>query len=188
MPLPFCTGKGSATIRAGGMHATVSLQRLDLPLYTGPRPNSAWRKRVVGLPDRPFAELQLVARLEQAGWCAAWVYRPGKFISSWEPRCPAVMPDPAQALFDKISRSAGSQAGCWDVFAWHDRQPLFVELKRAGSSDRIRETQLAWRQAAVAVGVPDESFVLVEWREGDEHDGIARGPLAGGPAGGRRRR
>ena len=68
-----------------------------------------------------------------------------------------------------------TSAGAWDVFAWRDGTPLFFELKHAGTSDRIREQQLAWRDAALRLGVPESAFSLVEWIEGSrEHHALRR--------------
>ena len=136
--------------------------------YTGRRPKRDWnRKPIVGRPERPFAELQYVQRLEAEGWTAGWCYRPGKFISTWEPTKQEVkFPDKAIALLEAVSARASAKAGCWDVFAWKKGRPLFVELKRRGSSDRLRDAQKRWRDAAVELGVSPKSFREVQWMGG----------------------
>jgi len=136
--------------------------------YKGKRPKQDWnRKPIVGPPDRPFAELQYVERLEKDGWLAGWCYRPGKFISTWEPeKRPVIFPAEAQTLLDQIARRAGAKAGCWDVFGWKDGQPLFVELKRRKSSDRLREAQKRWKEAAVKLRVSPAAFKEIEWLGG----------------------
>jgi len=154
------------TVHAGKHKAQLSLHRLLLPVYEGPPPQSTWSKPVVGPPSRPFAELQVVDGLEMDGWLAAWVYRPGKFLSTWEPRVFASLPPEALALHDRIGEEAGAKAGCWDVFAWRGGVCLFAELKRARSPDRIRESQLTWREAALRLGVSTDAFVVVEWSSG----------------------
>jgi len=153
-------------IHAGQHEAQVRLHRIKLPLYDGPRPSSTWRKPIVGPPARPFAELQVVDGLEAAGWTAAWVNRPGKFLSTWEPRTAAALPDEALALHDRIRDAGATIAGCWDVFAWRSGDCLFAELKRGGSSDRIKESQLLWRESALRIGVPAEAFAIIEWYGG----------------------
>lgn len=153
-------------IKAGGHEATVVVHLIDLPVYSGPNPASTWRKPVVGPPGRPFAEFQVVDGLEADGWIAAWVSRPGRFISTWEPRVQREFPREAIELHDRIRDRSGQKSGCWDVFAWRDGECLFAELKRGGSSDRIRESQLIWREAALRLGVPAHSFAVVEWYGG----------------------
>ena len=101
--------------------------------------------------------------LEADGWTAAWVNRPGIFLSTWEPRLPAMLSPNAKELHDRIRNEGSNKAGCWDVFAWRGEECLFAELKRSGSSDRIRESQLLWRQSALRIGVPAEAFALIEW-------------------------
>jgi hypothetical protein len=155
--------QSDVVVRAGGLEATVRLHRIDLPLYSGPQPESAWRKPVVGPPARPFAEFQVVDGLEADGWTAAWVNRPGKFLSGWEPREVAALPPEALELHDMIRDDGQNRAGCWDVFAWREGRCLFAELKRGRSSDRIRESQLLWRESALRLGVPSDAFAIVEW-------------------------
>jgi hypothetical protein len=136
--------------------------------YKGRRPKHTWnRKPIVGPPDRPFAELQMVERLEKERWIAGWCHRPGQFISTWEPEKRAVQfPAAALALLEKIAAKAGANAGCWDVFAWKDGKPRFVELKRMGSSDKLRASQERWRAAAIELGVPSEAFLEMVWLGG----------------------
>jgi hypothetical protein len=164
--LPFCIEQTVDAVRAGTLRAHVAIQRIALPLYFGPAPQNTWRKPVVGPPERPFAEFQVVEGLELQGWVAAWVYRPGKFLAAWEPRRFAELPDPARVLHARLEKATGVRAGGWDVFAWQRDKPLFVELKRTGSSDRIRASQLLWRQAAIAQGVSESAFIIVEWSGG----------------------
>lgn len=167
MRLRFEREQLETSVRAGRHEALINLHRIDLPVYKGPPPTSAWRKPVVGPPARPFAELQIVDGLELDGWLAAWVYRPGKFISTWEPKALIDFPSEALALHDSIRDESGQKSGCWDVLAWRNGECLFAELKRGGSSDRIRESQLIWRAAALRLGVPATAFTVVEWYGGE---------------------
>ena len=144
----------------------VIVHKLRFQPWEGPLPTSSWRKPIVGPPERPLAELRVVTELEAQGWAAAWVFRPGKFLSSWEPRCLASLPTEALELHSRIGNRAGKAAGCWDVFGWRSGRPLFAELKRAGSSDRIRPTQLRWLEAALEEGLSVSDFVIVEWMVG----------------------
>jgi hypothetical protein len=154
------------TVRAGSLEAPIRLHRIDLPVYRGPQPATSWRKPVVGPPSRPFAELQIVEGLEADGWEAAWVYRPGKFLSVWEPRIAAILPSAAQELHNLICEEVSNRAGCWDVFAWRNGACLFAELKRGNSSDRVRKSQILWRESALRLGVPSEAFAIIEWYGG----------------------
>jgi len=166
MKFRYERGQQVVDIRAGALHVRVRLHRIDLPIYAGAQPSRSWRKPVVGPPTRPFAEFQVVEGLEADGWLAAWVYRPGRFLSAWEPRVAAAMPEAALHLHDQIRDRGTASAGCWDVFAWRDGECLFAELKRGGSSDRIRESQLLWRESALRLGVSAEAFAIVEWYGG----------------------
>ena len=154
------------------LESTLSERAVYFREYAGRRPLSDWNgKPIVGPPRRPFAELQMVDRLEREDWRAGWCFRAGQFISTWEPvRTVVDFPVEARALLERIRAKAGAKAGCWDVFAWKGGEPRFFELKRSGSSDRIRESQLRWRAAAEAVGVSASAFQQIEWLGGNLAD------------------
>lgn len=166
MQFRFERDQETVDVSVGDLSAKVRLHRADLPVYEGPLPTSDWNKTVIGPPARPFAELQVVDLLDSSGWTAAWVYRANKFMSTWEPRVLATLPPAALDLHDRIRDAGDLKAGCWDVLAWRDGDVLFAELKQGGTSDRIRESQLRWRQVAISLGVPADSFVIVEWYAG----------------------
>jgi hypothetical protein len=140
--------------------------------YRGPTPDRTYkRKPIVGPPERPFAELQMVERLERDGWIAGWRYRANEFIATWEPEKRAVtFPAAATELLQRIEAWAGAGAGvkCWDVFAWKDGEPRFIELRRSGTqAKRLPEAKRRWRAAAEAVGVSLRAFKEYEWLGGN---------------------
>jgi hypothetical protein len=108
-----------------------------------------------------FAEFVILRLLESAGWRGAWIdtYRCRTLAA---PAIPVELPHERQDLLEAIYDCAGSRHGCFDIFAWRDREILFAEAKRAGR-DRIRESQIQWLCAARKQGVPDASFLVVEW-------------------------
>ena len=72
------------------------------------------------------------------------------------------LPPGQEALLERIYERAGAREGCWDVFCWKGDRQVFAEAKWQGH-DRIRETQRRWLEAALAIGLPIESFLVVEW-------------------------
>jgi len=48
------------------------------------------------------------------------------------------------------------------VFCWRDGKYLFAESKRFGH-DKFRRPQLEWLEAALGIGLPLDSFLIVEW-------------------------
>jgi len=121
-------------------------------------------KAVLNFFDEPmFAELAILGTLRKAGWDGVWVdtYR-NKFRQALAPHC-CDLPSHAQRLYDRIQETnGGKRSGCFDVFAWNDGRYLFVEAKRK-AKDSIRETQKAWIQAALNVGVAIDSLLICEW-------------------------
>jgi len=129
--------------------------------YSGRSPAETRGKPIVGPPDRPFAELQVVQRLADEGWTAGWLNRSGTLIFAWEPRVHAKLPaPPAQALLARIE-ARDLKARCWDVVAWQ-AQLRFVQLVR-GTSGKMSQEKLRWLEAALAEGVPASAFEVWRW-------------------------
>ena len=112
--------------------------------------------------------MAILREFEKDGWSGVWVdtygekYRVAYCGESGEVQLPPVR----KALLERIRRAAGSKHGCFDVFCWKGDMLLFAEAKRRGR-DRIRETQKRWLAAALNVGVPLESPLIVEWSLAD---------------------
>jgi hypothetical protein len=124
-----------------------------------------WRggKQVLDFGGAPlFAELVILRHFQAVGWNGAWIdtYRK-RTLGGMTERAP--LPDERQRLLDTIYERTGSRHGCFDVFAWCGDAFVFAEAKRA-RQDRIRQTQVAWLDAAITLGVERSSLLIVEWR------------------------
>ncbi len=111
-----------------------------------------------------FAELAILRSLKNDGWDGVWVdsYR-RKFRIDLPERADACdLPPKPKKLFDAIVTIKGSRSGCWDVFAWRTNEFLFAESKRM-RRDSMRLSQFQWLDAAIQVGLPLSSFLIVEW-------------------------
>jgi hypothetical protein len=116
-----------------------------------------------------WAELVIVRLLEPRGWSGRWV-------KNWTGGCESCvdvgnaepMPEAAAAMFVRIDNRAASRTGggAWDVFAWRGHEYLFIESKQHRSGDALRPGQLAWLDAALAEGVDDANFAVVEYDAG----------------------
>jgi len=119
-------------------------------------------KAVLDYAGEPlFAELVILRQFQSAGWQGAWMDTYGRRTrisitdDSW-------LPEEQRVLLDRVAARAGTPHGCFDVFAWNDNAVVFAEAKRSGQ-DRIRRSQVRWLSAALDVGVPLESLLVVEW-------------------------
>lgn len=160
--------------------APVRTERMDLPsggevgiakttpaftLWTGPPPADTYfdnGKPVVCFNGEAlFAELAILRALQADGWEGVWVdtFRNQHLDAMGQT---ADVPAEHLALLDRIYQRAGNRSGCFDVYAWKEDRVLFAEAKRA-QQDRIRSSQLRWLNAALDVGVPLGSFLVVEW-------------------------
>ncbi|HEY0997883.1 MAG TPA: hypothetical protein VGD77_17970 [Gemmatimonadaceae bacterium] len=123
-------------------------------------------KAVLDVEGEPaFAELVILKLLERAGWSGVWIdtYRNKYRRAYWgaEPIA-ALPPFPASALQAILSKRDAGRSGTWDILAWNESELLFAESKRAGH-DAIRPSQATWLAAALDMGHPLESFLVVEW-------------------------
>jgi hypothetical protein len=112
-----------------------------------------------------FAELVILRMLEKEGWEGVWVNNFKKQFLKGLPEIsqPCQLPDTPHAVFREIERKNGGRRGCWDVFAWRRDEVVFAEAKRM-EKDHIRESQRAWLDAALEVGIPLSAFLIVEWK------------------------
>jgi hypothetical protein len=108
-----------------------------------------------------FAELVILRHLQIAGWQGVWIdtYR-RKFLIA--PRTAGVVPENALSRLEAIYERAGSRYGCFDVFAWSGTDLLFAEAKHR-KKDPIRPSQRKWLAAALDLGIPLSSLLVVEW-------------------------
>jgi hypothetical protein len=111
-----------------------------------------------------FAELAVLRLFQREGWDGVWVdsYRQKYRVGYWEEGAEVDLPPEREELLMQVYRKAGGRKGCWDVYCWKGGVVVFAESKRR-TRDGTRETQLRWMEAALAVGVPLERFLLVEW-------------------------
>lgn len=123
-----------------------------------------------------WAEFVIVELLRRAGWSAVWVKNwPGPGGAAAIQFCrgigrPTRLVGPPRRLFDAINEAAGHPAGgIWDVFAWRGSDYLWIESKAyPARKDRLDDDpgKSVWLDAALAVGVPQDAFVVVRYDAG----------------------
>jgi len=113
----------------------------------------------------------VVRLLERSGWGAAWRVNWGRHRAFWRDVLDVVeLPAGPATLFARIEARAAMRGGAWDVFGWRGDDVLFIESKQRGN-DRLRDNQLAWRLAALDVGVLADAFAVVEYEAPRSHSG-----------------
>ena len=123
-------------------------------------------KTVIDCDGEPlFAELAVLRTLQKEGWQGAWVDSYRKKFRVGLPGVvePIDLLEKPKKLFDDIAVKVGGFKGCWDVFAWKEEDYLFLELKRE-SRDFIGDSQIKWLEASLDLGVPNDSFAILEWK------------------------
>jgi hypothetical protein len=141
----------------------------DIPNKFGNKPVLDYAGKAV------FPELAILGIFQAAGWSGRWIsvygasLRRPRFLRSWNAGSLAAQIHepldhaPVQNLLERIAiGNGGTYSGCWDIIAWHGKNVLFVESKHAGQ-DNIRATQRRWFCSAMAEGLTESSFLIVEW-------------------------
>jgi len=115
--------------------------------------------------DLSLAEVEIVKRLRQAGWEAAWLDSFGRAPQRWR-SWTMTLDDLADqvrsrlALIESAPANAGrAAAGRPDVAAWRGRDVVFLELKRPG--DRLAPSQRDWAERALSIS-PD-AYAVIDW-------------------------
>ena len=110
-----------------------------------------------------FAELAILRLFQKDGWDGVWVdtFRK-KYRTAWGEEGVVRLSGDRLQLLKAIHKRAGSASGCFDVYCWKDDVVVFAESKRR-SKDEIRQTQLAWLEAAMSTGLDASAFLIVEW-------------------------
>ncbi len=114
--------------------------------------------------ENVFPEIYFVKYLIEQGWNAVWV--DSFHRSAWKdmPKKGDCIPfDQIPILRDLKQKNNNKISGCWDIFAWNNKEVLFIESKGIPSKDKIRDTQINWYKMCIANGIPRESFLLFEW-------------------------
>ena len=110
-----------------------------------------------------WAEFILLRLLERAGWSGVWVKNWGGRAFWRDVAAPVSLPPAVGELFGLIERHTGNaRGGCWDIFAWHGDDVVFVESKQR-AKDALRRSQELWLECAIEQGIPLSSFFVAEW-------------------------
>ena len=154
---------------------TDLIPQMDPKLYSllftkwrGVKIHNSYRKPLINYKGKPlYAELAVLRLMEKKGWKGVWVdnWGSGKFLIGMPDQSePVELLGYPKKIFDKIvQRNKARRSGCWDLFLWKGKLIRCMELKRLGSSDRVRPNQKHWYQSAIAVGLRPDQFTLVEW-------------------------
>ncbi len=110
-----------------------------------------------------FAELAILRSFQQAGWDGRWIdsFHQRFLTQYWPTPVSEPLPAKAQSVLDRIRAQGGGSGGCFDVFCWRGDELLFAESKWR---DRVLPTQIQWLEAALNIGIPVGSFLIVQWR------------------------
>jgi hypothetical protein len=121
-----------------------------------------------------FAELAILDLFIKSKWSGRWVETYGAtnlkpyYFYRWDDcrlKEQKIFPLPETrdwSVLEKINNNRNGHSGFLDVMVWKDEHLVFAEAKHS-KNDSIRDTQVAWLEAALEAGVPVESFLVVEW-------------------------
>jgi len=102
--------------------------------------------------------------MQNSGWQGVWVdgFRNKYRVGLPESSDPVALSKDQNAIIEAVKSKNGGLRGCWDVYVWKSNKNMFIESKRL-KKDAIQDSQRGWLQAALDLGFPLDSFMLVEW-------------------------
>lgn len=126
-------------------------------------------KPLLDYRDNPvFAELLILKLFLEFGWDGVWVetYGGTNFLkempANWKLSPHHIeIPQEKELLLKNIWKTAKTNA-CFDVFVWKGADVLFCEAKYKGK-DKFTKGQIKFIEGALRLGVPIDSFLIVEW-------------------------
>lgn len=137
----------------------VAVQKRSMEFRLWSPACSQWNKPVLDLMrKRVCAETAIVSLLLQDEWEAVWVSS-NRYRRDFPPHSCSLDAE-AEAELHKVRGT--KLTGCWDVFAFKNGAPLFIECKRK-KKDSITVPQREWLSAALKVGFTLENFLILEW-------------------------
>jgi hypothetical protein len=123
-------------------------------------------KTILAVDGQPaFAEIAILSEFQHHGWDGVWIdtYKNKFRRGYWGVPPVDQLPDAPRHLLEWIIEARGGlRRGTWDVMCWQETSFVFAESKRT-QRDRIRPDQTEFLAAALDLGVPLDSFLVVEW-------------------------
>jgi hypothetical protein len=148
-----------------GLHVQIPKAAPVFRLWSGEFTEDTYgNKPLLDVDGTPmFAELTILRLFQKDGWEGVWVdtFRK-KYRTSWGEEGVVRLSGDRLQLLKAIHQRAGSASGCFDVFCWKDDFVVFAESNYK-HKDEIRQTQLAWLDAAMQTGLDASAFLIVEW-------------------------
>jgi hypothetical protein len=140
-----------------GSRVTVQKRSMEFRLWSPAC--KRWNKPVLNQKGTQVcAETALVRLLSEDQWEAVWVSS-NLYRRDFPPHSCNLNAE-AEAELRKVRGT--KLTGCWDVFAFKNGTPLFIECKRK-KKDSITLPQREWLSAALKVGFTLENFLILEW-------------------------
>ncbi len=145
-----------------GSEVAVPKRSMEFRLWSPAR--KCWNKPVLNLMGKQVcAETAVVRLLSEDQWEAVWVSSNG-YRNDLPPAPFCKLKAEAETALRKVRGT--KLTGCWDVFAFKNCTPLFIECKRK-KKDSITVPQREWLSAALRVGFTLENFLIIEWTAED---------------------
>lgn len=159
------------SVLIGHVSSSIAAARVEFRRWSGPK--LTWQESYGKTPildadgGRTCAEVEIVARLRQAGWDAWWIDTFGQAPAAWRDSIIKVgdLPPGIRERFLDVDRKVESGhaagSGRWDIVAARADEVLILESKGAG--DQLRPKQLAWLGSALETGWSEASFGIVNY-------------------------
>ncbi len=113
-----------------------------------------------------FPELAILEYFKKKGYKGFWVdVFHKKYWVNADKKCTF---DELESNYQKIVKEVrelnnGKISGCWDLVIWKGNKIKFVESKGKPCNDKIRKSQIDFKERLINEKFKEKDFIIVEW-------------------------
>ena len=135
-----------------------------LPKWKGvPIKDTYGGKGILNKNGKPvFAEIYALMEFIERDYDIVWVDSFRRKYSVDIPETSLVKDSPSTINEKLLDINGGKWGGTWDLLLWKENEIRFVKLKRK-KNDKIRDSQVAFLERALALGYSVDNFEVYEW-------------------------
>lgn len=113
-----------------------------------------------------FPELAILEYFKRKGYGGFWVdtFHKRYWIDALSMYSFDELKDDYQKIIKEVKMlNDGKISGCWDLIIWKENKIKFVESKGKPCNDKIRKSQIEFKNRLIGAKFKEEDFIVVEW-------------------------
>ena len=110
-----------------------------------------------------WPELALLLKFKKAGYGGVWldtfhrrIWNSREYLAEFDS-----LPKEIKNILNSVNE--GRRGGRWDLIVWKGKEINFIESKGLPSRDKIRQSQIDFKNKLLTLGFKEEDFIVAEW-------------------------